>query len=257
MKLYCRIEGSGFPVIILHGLLGSSDNWRAISTRLSPNHKIYSVDLRNHGRSPHSEIMTYPAMADDLRELLERENISECHLVGHSLGGKVAMQFATSHPDRMSKLIIVDIAPKAYPPSQRAILAALEQLELQSFQSFGAIEAALAPAIPEAPLRQFLIKNIVRMPPGGFQWRIDLASITKSYDQLTKPILATASYDKPALFVRGGRSDYVADTDLPSIRAIFTRAELVTIARAGHWLHAEATDEFIQILTDFLTIPNR
>ncbi len=120
MKLYCRIEGSGFPVIILHGLLGSSDNWRAISTRLSPNYKIFTADLRNHGRSPHSEIMTYPAMADDLGELMERETISECHVVGHSMGGKVAMQFATSHPDRVSKLVIVDIAPKAYPPSQRA-----------------------------------------------------------------------------------------------------------------------------------------
>jgi esterase len=255
MELYCRIEGSGFPVIILHGLLGSSDNWRAISTRLSPNYKIYTPDLRNHGRSPHGEIMTYPAMADDLRELMERENISECHAVGHSLGGKVAMQFATTHPDRMSKLVIVDITPKAYPPSQRPLLAALEQLELQGFQSFGEIDAALAPAIPQAPLRQFLMKNITRVPSGGFQWRIDLGSIAKNYDHLTKPIIAAACYDKPALFMRGERSEYIADTDLPSIEAIFTRAELVTIARAGHWLHAEATDEFLQILTDFLTKP--
>jgi esterase len=255
MELYCRIEGSGFPVIILHGLLGSSDNWRAISTRLSPNYKIYTPDLRNHGRSPHGEIMTYPAMADDLRELMERENISECHVVGHSLGGKVAMQFATTHPDRMSKLVIVDITPKAYPPSQRSLLAALEQLELQGFQSFGEIDAALAPAIPQAPLRQFLMKNITRVPSGGFQWRIDLGSIAKNYDHLTKPIIAAACYDKPALFMRGERSEYIADTDLPSIEAIFTRAELVTIARAGHWLHAEATDEFLQILTDFLTKP--
>ena len=257
MKLYCRIEGSGFPVIILHGLLGSSDNWRAISTRLRPNYKIYTVDLRNHGRSPHSEIMTYPIMADDLRELLQREKIPECHVVGHSLGGKIAMQFATSHPDRVSKLIIVDIAPKAYPPSQRAILAALGQLELQSFQSFGEIDAALAPAIPEVPLRQFLMKNIARVPSGGFRWRIDLGSIAKSYDQLTKPITAAGSYDKPALFLRGGRSEYIADNDLASIRAIFMRAELVTIAGAGHWLHAEAKDEFLQILTDFLTKPDR
>ncbi len=255
MKLYCRIEGSGFPVIILHGLLGSSDNWRAISKRLSPSYKIYTVDLRNHGQSPHSEIMTYPAMADDVRELLEHERLSDCHVVGHSLGGKVAMQFATSHPNLVSKLVIVDIAPKAYPPSQRAILAALQQLELQSFGSFGEIDAALAPAIPDLPMRQFLIKNIARLPSGGFQWRIDLASIARNYDQLTEPIIAAASYDKPALFMRGGRSDYITDTDLPSIRAILTRAELVTIATAGHWLHAEATDEFLRILTDFLKQP--
>lgn len=194
-------------------------------------------------------------MADDLRELMEREKISECHVVGHSLGGKVAMQFATSHPHRVSKLVIVDIAPKAYPPSQRAILAALEQLELQNFQSFGEIDAALAPAIPELPLRQFLMKNITRVSSGGFQWRIDLGSIAKSYDHLTKPIIAAACYDKPALFMRGGRSEYIADIDLPSIKAIFTRAELVTIARAGHWLHADATDEFLEILTDFLIKP--
>ncbi len=255
MKLYSRIEGSGFPLIILHGLLGSSDNWRAISKRLSPSYKIYSVDLRNHGRSPHSEMMTYPAMADDLRELLELEKVSECHLVGHSLGGKVAMQFATSHPNRVSKLVIVDIAPKGYPPSQRPILAALEKLELKRFGTFGEIDAALAPAIPEISVRQFLMKNIARVSSGGFQWRIDLASIAKNYDQLTKPIIAAGSYDKPALFVRGGRSDYIAETDQPSIQAIFTRAEFATIATAGHWVHAEASDEFLQILTAFLNKP--
>jgi esterase len=255
MKLYSRIEGSGFPLIILHGLLGSSDNWRAISKRLSPSYKIYSVDLRNHGRSPHSEMMTYPAMADDLRELLELEKVSECHLVGHSLGGKVAMQFATSHPNRVSKLVIVDIAPKGYPPSQRPILAALEKLELKRFGTFGEIDAALAPAIPEISVRQFLMKNIARVPSGGFQWRIDLASIAKNYDQLIKPIIAAGSYDKPALFVRGGRSDYIAETDQPSIQAIFTRAEFATIATAGHWVHAEASDEFLQILTAFLNKP--
>jgi pimeloyl-ACP methyl ester carboxylesterase len=199
--------------------------------------------------------MTYPAMAGDVRELLEHERLSDCHVVGHSLGGKVAMQFATSHPNLVSKLVIVDIAPKAYPPSQRAILAALQQLELQSFGSFGEIDAALAPAIPEVSMRQFLMKNIARLPSGGFQWRIDLTSLAKNYDQLTEPIIAAASYDKPALFMRGGRSDYIADTDLPSIRAILTRAELVTIATAGHWLHAEATDEFLRILTDFLKQP--
>lgn len=255
MKLYCRIEGSGFPIIILHGLLGSSDNWLTISKRLSPSYKIYTVDLRNHGQSPHSEIMTYPAMADDVRELMEIEKVSECHLVGHSLGGKVAMQFATRHPDAVNKLVIVDIAPKAYPPSQRAILAALEQLELQNFRSFGEIDAALAPAIPEVPVRQFLMKNIARLPSRGFQWRIDLASITKNYDQLTEPIVAAASYDNPTLFIRGGRSDYIADIDLSSITAIFTRAELVTIEIAGHWVHAEATDEFVRILSQFLNQP--
>ena len=252
MELYSRIDGSGFPVVILHGLLGSSDNWRAVSKRLSQSYRIYSVDLRNHGQSPHSETMTYSVMANDLCELFERERISEAHLVGHSLGGKVAMQLAMSYPDRVKKLVVVDIAPKAYPPSQRPILTALERLELQTFSSFGEIDAALASAIPEITLRQFLMKNIARVPDTGFQWRIDLASIAKNYDELTKAIVAKRKYDKPALFVRGGRSDYIQDADLPSIRAIFPRAELMTIATAGHWVHAEASDEFLSVLTGFL-----
>jgi esterase len=255
MELYSRIEGSGFPMVLLHGLLGSSDNWRTVSKRLGQSYKVYSVDLRNHGQSPHGGRMTYPVMADDLRELLERQEISEAHVVGHSLGGKAAMQFAISYPDRVKKLVVIDIAPKAYPPSQRSILAALDQLELQSFKSFGEIDAALAPAIPELAIRQFLMKNIARVPNSGFRWRIDIASIGKSYDHLTKAIIPARRYDKPACFVRGGRSDYIQDTDLPSIRAIFPRAELATIAGAGHWLHAEATDEFLRVLIAFVTKP--
>ena len=255
MELYSRIEGSGFPIVILHGFLGSSDNWRAVSNRLSRSYKVYSVDLRNHGRSPHSQRMTYPVIADDVRELFEREAISEAHVVGHSLGGKAAMQFAITYPDQVKKLVVVDIAPKAYPPSQRLILAALDRLELQSFKSFGEIDAALAPAIPEIAVRQFLMKNIARVPNSGFRWRIDIASIAKSYDDLTKAIIPARKYDKPVCFVRGGRSDYIQDSDLPSIRAVFPRAELATIAAAGHWLHAEATDEFLQILLSFLSKP--
>lgn len=242
-------------MVLLHGLLGSSDNWRTVSKRLGQSYKVYSVDLRNHGQSPHGGRMTYPVMADDLRELLERQEISEAHVVGHSLGGKAAMQFAISYPDRVKKLVVIDIAPKAYPPSQRSILAALNQLELQSFKSFGEIDAALAPAIPELAVRQFLMKNIARVPNSGFRWRIDIASIGKSYDHLTKAIIPARRYDKPACFVRGGRSDYIQDTDLPSIRAIFPRAELATIAGAGHWLHAEATDEFLRVLIAFVTKP--
>ena len=145
------------------------------------------------------EAWTVPVTGDDAKQAKAAEYVKCLN------SDEVAMQFATSHPDWVSNLVIVDIAPKAYPPSQRPILAALEQLKLQNFQSFGAIDAALAPAIPEAPLRQFLMKNITRAPSRGFQWRIDLASIVKSYDQLTKPIIAAASYDRPALFVRGIR----------------------------------------------------
>ena len=255
MELYSRIDGTGFPIVILHGLLGSSENWRTVSKRLSQAYRVYSVDLRNHGQSPHSETMTYPVMADDLREFFERKGISEAHLVGHSLGGKVAMQLASSYPDPVKKLAVVDIAPKAYPPSQRPILTALQRLELQSFSSFGEIDAALTSAIPEIAVRQFLMKNIARVPNTGFHWRIDLASIADNYHHLTKAIIPAQKYDKPALFVRGGRSDYIQDGDLASIRAIFPRAKLMTITSAEHWVHAEATEEFLRVLTAFLNTP--
>jgi esterase len=255
MKLYVRIDGTGLPIIILHGLLGSSENWRAISKRLSTTYRVYTADLRNHGQSPHSELMTYPTMADDLREFFEREKLWQAYVVGHSLGGKVAMQFATSYSDRVKKLAVIDIAPKAYPPSQRSILSALERLELRSFKSFGEVDTNLASAIAESPVRQFLMKNIARVPNAGFQWRIDLASISNNYDELTKDIIPPQTYDKPALFVRGDRSDYIQDADLGSIRAIFPRAELITIAGAGHWVHADAPEEFLRILTAFLDRP--
>ena len=252
MELYSRVDGIGFPIVILHGLLGSAENWRAISKHLSGNYRVYTVDLRNHGQSPHSELMTYSVMGDDLREFFDGKEISKAHLVGHSLGGKVAMQFASSHSERVKKLAVIDIAPKTYPPSQRSILTALQRLELQRLKSFGEIDAALASAIPESAVRQFLMKNIARVPNTGFQWRIDLASISTNYDELTKAIIPAHQYVKPALFVRGGRSDYIQNADLASIRTIFPRAELVTLTGAGHWVHADAPQEFLRVLTAFL-----
>lgn len=147
------------------------------------------------------------------------------------------------------------IAPKAYPPAQRSILTALQRLELQRFKSFGEIDAALASEIPETAVRQFLMKNIARVPNTGFQWRVGLASISKHYDDLTKAITPAQKYDKPVLFVRGGRSDYIQDADLVVIKATFPRAELMTITDAGHWVHADAPEEFLRVLTAFLDTP--
>ena len=257
MELNYHILGAGFPLIILHGLLGSAENWRTAGKQLSKDYKVYTVDLRNHGGSPHSPIMTYPKMAEDLRELLDHEKLSEAHLLGHSMGGKVAMQFATTYPERLTKVVIVDIAPKLYPPSQRSMLAALGNLDLLTFKSFAEIDAALAPAVPQIAVRQFLMKNIARIPTTGFRWRIDLAAITAGYDELTKPIIPKQRYEKPACFIRGEQSDYIDDGDLPLIKEVFPLAELVTIANAGHWLHADAPDAFLQVLSAFLSKNNQ
>jgi esterase len=251
MRLNFQVQGEGFPLIILHGFLGSLDNWRSVSKRLSGSYKVYNMDLRNHGESPHSEIMSYPIMADDLREFLDEHQILEASLLGHSMGGKVAMQFALEHPARVAKLIVVDIAPKDYLPSQRSMLQALRDLNLQTFRSFGEIDAALAPSIRNPVLRQFLLKNLAR-DSGAFRWKISLDAFIKNYDELTTNIVAGKQFNKPTLFIRGGQSKYIQDEDLTIIKQSFPLAEISTIPNAGHWVHADAPSEFLQTVMDFL-----
>ena len=251
MRLNFQVQGEGFPLIILHGFLGSLDNWRSVSKRLSVSYKVHNMDLRNHGESPHSEIMSYPIMADDLREFLDEHQILEASLLGHSMGGKVAMQFALEHPARVAKLIVVDIAPKDYPPSQRSLLQAFRDLNLQTFRSFGEIDAALAPSIRNPILRQFLLKNLAR-DSGAFRWKINLDAFIKNYDELTKNIVAGKQFNKPTLFIRGGQSKYIQDEDLTIIKQSFPLAEISTIPNAGHWVHADTPSEFLQTVMDFL-----
>jgi esterase len=251
MRLNFQVQGDGFPLIILHGFLGSLDNWRSVSKGLSVSYKVYNVDLRNHGQSPHDEIMSYPIMGDDLREFLDEHQIFEADMLGHSMGGKVAMQFALEHPARVTKLIVVDIAPKDYPPSQRSLLQALHDIKLQTFRSFGEIDAALAPAVRSPVLRQFLLKNLAR-DAGAFRWKISLDALIRNYDELTKNIVVREPFNKPTLFIRGGQSKYIQDEDLTIIKQLFPQAEISTIPNAGHWVHSDAPSEFLRIVNGFL-----
>ncbi len=252
MNLYFQSIGDGPPLIVLHGFLGSLDNWRTISNRLSSRFKILSVDLRNHGRSPHHPSMTYPAMAGDIDEFLNQQNIASVYLLGHSMGGKVAMQVALTLPQRIEKLIVVDIAPRAYPADHQETLMALRDLDLSSFASFGEIDAALAPQIHAPGIRQFLVKNVARHADGSFYWRVDLDAMITNYHELRKAIAVTGIFSKPACFIRGGRSNYVKNEDVPLIKKVFPQAQIVTIPDAGHWVHADATEEFLTIVTGFL-----
>ena len=252
MRLNFQVHGEGVPLIIMHGFLGSPDNWRAVSKRLSGSYKVYSVDLRNHGDSPHSAVMNYPIMTEDLREFFAEHSISVANLLGHSMGGKIAMQFAVENPQQVGKLIVVDIAPKAYPSTQRSLLETLHDFDLPTFRSFGEIDAALAPSIRSRVLRQFLLKNLARDPNMGFRWKIDLDALIENYDELTKSIVVKEPFNKPACFIRGGRSKYIQDTDFPLIKQMFPQAEISTIPSAGHWVQADAPEEFLQIVNDFL-----
>ncbi len=196
--------------------------------------------------------MSYPIMAKDIDEFFDQQNIASAYLLGHSMGGKVAMQFALTAPQRIEKLIIVDIAPKAYPASHETTLAALRDLDLSSFVSFGAIDAALASQIRSPSIRKFLMKNLTRRADGVFSWRINLDALLRNYRELAKPIVATGVFSKPVCFIRGGRSDYIVDGDLPLIKKMFPQTQMVTIPDAGHWVHIDATEKFLRVVTDFL-----
>lgn len=252
MQLHFKAYGQGDPLLILHGLFGSLDNWHTLSRKLAERFDVLAVDQRNHGHSPHSQEMNYPAMARDLNQLLDAQGLARAHLIGHSMGGKTAMQFALLFPERVEKLVIVDIAPRAYPPRHEAILEALSALQLPDFPSRHPLEAALANAIPELPLRQFLLKNVQRDPQGIFQWRIGLQEIRQNYPALRAAVISDTRFEGPTLFVRGERSDYLLEEDLPAIHRLFPRAILETVPQSGHLVHVENPAAFLSSVLSFL-----
>lgn len=257
MQLNFQTFGTGFPLLILHGLFGSSDNWHTISRRLGREFQVFAVDLRNHGRSPHSVIMDYEVMAGDIAEFLQAHRLPQAHVLGHSLGGKVAMRFALRHPDQVARLIVADMAPRAYPPSHLPIFEALRSLDLASFHNRNEMDAALVSAIPEPSVRQFLLKNVTRTDTGAFGWKLNLPAIEANYPKLLQAIDDDAPFPGPVLFIRGGQSDYIQDTDHASILRLFPQASFKTLPNAGHWIHAEAPEEFFQLVTGFFKISHK
>jgi esterase len=252
MNLHFEAVGAGRPLIILHGLLGSTDNWRSMSRRLGAHYQVFAIDLRNHGRSPHSDSFDYDVMVADLREFMEHHALRRIMLLGHSMGGKVAMQFAIDHSDQVDRLVVVDIAPKPYEPSQRYILKALQSLDLTRYKSFVDVDAALAPEVPSESLRQFLLKNLARDENGRLRWKIHLEAIDLNYDKLLRALSPERSFNKPTLFIRGGRSNYIEDDDASLIRKMFPQAEIATLPKAGHWVHVDQPEEFFQTVVNFL-----
>ncbi len=252
MHLYHQRYGSGDSLIILHGLFGSLVNWSTLSKKLSEHYEVIAVDQRNHGNSPHSETMDYGSMAEDLRVLMQAEHIDAAHIIGHSMGGKTAMQFALTFPNQVDKLVVVDIAPKSYDRHHDEILDALCSLDLGAATSRGDLDRALARHIPEAGVRQFLLMNVARDDAGGFRWKIDLDAIARNYDRLVEWSDSGRTFPGPTCFVRGEGSDYIQPEDEAVIRSLFPQAEIVTVADVGHWVHAEAPQEFYRIVRDFL-----
>ena len=252
IPLAYRSHGAGPPLIILHGLLGSGDNWQTLSRRAFAEHfHVFTVDQRNHGQSPHSAVFDYPTMVEDLAAFMDAHGLSHVHLLGHSMGGKTAMHFALTHPERTGSLTVVDIAPKIYPPTHTAIFDALRALDLNAHRTRAAIDAVLRPQIPTDSVRNFLLKNLRRDGDGGYTWKANIESIHRNYTHLSGSLEADGLYEGPTLFVRGGASDYVADEDTELIVSFFPDAEIVTIDGAGHWVHAEKPQAFAEVMLEF------
>ena len=252
MQLHFKESGKGEAVILLHGLFGSSDNWQPIALRLAEKFRVFALDQRNHGQSPHSDEMNYPLMAADVDRFMAARGLATARVIGHSMGGKTAMQFALQFPGRVEKLVIADMAPRAYAPAHDQIFAALLALDLPAFQTRPQIEDALAAGIPNLVLRRFLLKNLGRDDAGKFFWKINLRGLADNYLQLGEPVSAIAPFAKPALFIRGAKSKYLQSGDEPRIRELFPQSQIQTIAEASHWVHADRPEEFLRRLLDFL-----
>ena len=252
MQLHFKQLGHGEPLVLLHGLFGSSDNWFGVAPDLAKKFHVFIPDLRNHGHSPHHAEMDYPLMAADVENFFAAQKIESAHVIGHSMGGKVAMQFALDFPARVKKLVVVDMAPRAYERRHDPIFTALLALDLNSFQTRSQMEEVLAAEIPLLNLRRFLLKNLGRDAEGKFFWRMNLGGVAENYSRLGEVLRAGKPFARPALFIRGGKSDYMAEADTVEIHRRFPSAEIQTIAGASHWVHADAPEEFVRCVRDFL-----
>jgi pimeloyl-ACP methyl ester carboxylesterase len=244
--------GDGEPLVILHGLFGSARNWRSVAQRLAGSYHVYTVDLRNHGRSPWAETMTFADMAEDLRLFLDTHDLETAIILGHSVGGKTAMTFALEHPDRTEALIVVDIAPVAYDHTFLPLVQAMQALDLGSLKRRSEAEARLVESIPDTPTRNFLLQNLV-MSKHRLKWRINLDAIGHAMSTLTDfPDDVREEYEGRALFIGGERSDYITREHHDAIFALFPQAEFAVIANAGHRVHVEQLGAFLTRVIGFL-----
>src|SRR6056297_1932446 len=266
MDLFFRTFGDGPPLIILHGLYGSSDNWVSIGRQLSENFQVYLLDQRNHGQSPHSPQHNYHLLKEDLRAFLDQQSIDKAIILGHSMGGKTAMFFAVDYPDRINNLIVVDISPQSYKETNSnqllghsTIINAMYNVDFTQVKNRRDIDTILSSAIPSKRVRQFLLKNVSRTKDNHFAWSLNLESISNELENIMYGLDTVKFKDGngitgfPILFIKGEQSDYITTKDKKAIETIFPFAEIKTIPDAGHWLHAEQPELFIKTVQNFLT----
>jgi esterase len=253
MKLHYRKYGQGQPLIILHGLFGQSDNWNSIAKQLGENNfEVYCVDQRNHGLSPHGDEWNYKAMSEDVLELIQDHQLQNIILLGHSMGGKTAMQFAIDHSATLDKLIVVDIAPKYYPLHHQTVLQALQAVDFSVVKTRREVEDILSQYISDFGTKQFLLKNIYWKENGELDWRFNLKVIAEQIENIGQETPTDKMCEVQTLFIRGEHSKYILDEDMNLIHDIFPRSMLETIEGAGHWVHAEKPTAFFDCVMNFV-----
>ncbi len=252
MILHTDITGQGQPLVLIHGLFGSFENLGVIARALQDQFQLINIDLRNHGRSPHTDMMDYPQMANDVVATLQQLGIKKYAVLGHSMGGKVAMQMALSQPAPISKLILADISPVQSEPRHQRILQGLAAIDLSALKDRKHADTLLQPFVDELAVRQFLLKNLYKDDREQFQWRFNLPALLANYEALLAAPTAIGPFTGETLFIKGGNSDYIQAAHQAHILSLFPNASVKIIQGTGHWLHAEKPTVFSKIVADFL-----
>ncbi|GMN10707.1 alpha/beta fold hydrolase [Croceitalea sp. MTPC9] len=251
--LHSKILGEGKPLLILHGFLGMSDNWKTLGNQFAENgFQVHLIDQRNHGKSFHSENFDYEILAGDLKNYMAHHGIIKTALIGHSMGGKTIMQFGCSNPELVEKLIVADIAPKYYPPHHDTIINGLTALDFEQIKTRSEADKELSKHIAEIGIRQFLLKNLYWIEKGRLDFRFNLDVLQYKMEEIGENISSTATFSGKTLFVRGDRSEYILQNDFDTIKRHFPLAQIETVSKAGHWLHAENPKEFFSKTLEFL-----
>jgi esterase len=251
MILYSKLYGQGNPVVILHGLFGSSDNWQTFAKSLAPYFQVITLDIRNHGKSGHSDEFNYTVIAEDLVETLDLLRVDKFHLVGHSMGGKAAAYFALKYPSRMISLTLLDIALRSYPPHHGIYFDAMFALDLDKIESRKDAEETLGVWIQDMAIKQFLLKNLSRNEQNKLAWKFNLKALYENYDEINVPISSQEECAKPCLVVRGELSSYVREEDESAFLKQFPNSKFITIPEAGHWIHADQPEALKEVLMEF------
>ena len=245
MKLHYKKMGSGQPLLVLHGLFGSLDNWQTHGKKLADYFEVYLIDQRNHGKSGWSDEFSYDIMADDLYEFIKEHDLDDVILIGHSMGGKTIMRYAQKYPDRIAKMIVVDMGVKSYPIHHDQIIEGLKSIDLDVINSRSGARKQLAKYIDNESIRQFLLKNLYWIDKGKLGWRINIKILEKKLPIITEALQEEESLVE-VLFIAGGQSNYIVEDDYDQIRRYFPLADFHVIEKAGHWIHAETPEEFME-----------